>query len=705
MAALQKIRNHAALLITIVAVALAAFVVGDALTSTSSIVGNSRNNVGSVNGKSISFQEFQAKEKSFSDAIKERYQRANQTAPSDAEIRNFVWEKFLNSSLISNEMEEVGMTVTEKEIYDATRSGAYPMLRQIPLFYNENGQYDINRVQQFFAFIDKPYSEDEQEAAAQDQNRQYWAYWEDQISQQMAQEKLLSIVLSAVSTPNTIVDIVNKNQSELKDVIVLKKNFSEQELTSDITDEDIKSKYEQVKDEKFKTKGYRSVKLAIFNVSPSEKDYADTKDVAEEIRESLKTANQEEVRSLFAEASSQEYPFSNVYRSESSLNRLFSDFALSAAKDSVSPIQFVGGHFVMAKQMGAVKIVPDSANISLIVIADQNKDVLSSRADSVLAVLKSGSKFEDVAQSVSLDPQSAARGGEIGWIQEGSQFAVTDFDDKVFAAKKGDVLVFDTDGNPVKFIVKVNDLTKPVKKANVAVLGIKLEPSSATDKDVYQIANRFCVDNKSLQSFEAAADSQGIQLRQVPEMDKNQSEIYVVPNGREIVKWAWNKETSLNDVSSVFSFQDMYVVAALYDAVEEDEMYKPLTNESVRSEVELLAKNAARAKIIVADMNNADVNTTDTLKGIGMNSNYVVSVGNEPEIVGAISSTPVGSETKPLVGSNGVYKFKVIAANPVEGMSVNVETLDRKAMSQVYSGLFKSMQDAADVTDNRANFY
>ncbi len=704
MAALQKIRNHAVMLITIVAVALGAFVVGDALNSTSSIVGNSRNNIGSVNGKTISSQEFQAKEKAFSDIIKERYQRAGQPAPSDADIRTSVWNRFLNNSLIESEMEEIGMTVTEKEVYDVTRSGAYPMLRQIPLFYNENGQYDINRVQQFFAFLDKQ-TEDSQEIASQEQSRQYWAYWEEQIMQQMAQEKIMSLVLNAVSTPNAIVDIVNKNQAESKDVLVIKKNFSEQELQSEISEDDIRAKYEQVKNEKYKTDGYRSVKLAIFNVQPSKEDYADTEDAANEIRESMKGANEEEVRALFAEASSQEYPYSSVYRSASRIENSFADFAMSAAKDSVSDIKFIGGHFVMAKQMAPVKTASDSANISLIVIADQDKDALSKTADSILAVLKSGSKFEDVARTTSRDPQSAANGGEIGWIQEGSQFAVNDFDDKVFTAKKGDVFTFDIEGNPVKFIVKVNDVTKPVKKAKIAVLGMKLEPSNTTVKDVYQIADRFCVDNNNLQKFEAAADSQGIQLRSVPEMDKNQSEIYVIPNGREIVKWAWNKDTELNSVSKVFNFQDMYVVAALYDAVDEDEKYKPLSNKDVHDDVAELAKNAAIAKLIVADMEKAEVNSVDTLKSININANYIPMIGDEPSVVGSIIGTAVGSETKPIVGSHGVYKFKVIAANPSNLTSVSIESLDRKVMSQVYSNMFKSLQDGADIVDNRANFY
>lgn len=154
MAALQNIRNHATLLIGIVAVALAAFVVGDLLTSTSSIIGRERSIVGSVNGKEISIVEFNEKEKQFSDIVKQQY--AGQQAPHEGEIRNFVWNKFINDALIESEMEEIGMAVTNEEISELVSSASHPMLMSIPLFRDQNGRFNPSQVSAFLQYISMP---------------------------------------------------------------------------------------------------------------------------------------------------------------------------------------------------------------------------------------------------------------------------------------------------------------------------------------------------------------------------------------------------------------------------------------------------------------------------------------------------------------------------------------------------------------------
>ena len=51
MASLQRIRNHGALLITIVGLAMLAFILGDFLNSGSSFFNRSRENVGVIEGQ------------------------------------------------------------------------------------------------------------------------------------------------------------------------------------------------------------------------------------------------------------------------------------------------------------------------------------------------------------------------------------------------------------------------------------------------------------------------------------------------------------------------------------------------------------------------------------------------------------------------------------------------------------------------------
>ena len=250
MAALQNIRNHATALIGIVALALGAFVVGDLLTSTSSIIGRNRSIVGEVNGKEISIVEFQEKEKQFSEIIKQQY--AGQQAPHEGEIRNYVWNKFINDALIESEMEEIGMAVTNDEIKDMLSSANHPILRNVPLFRDQNGRFNPSQVSAFIQFINMPEeSLNDNQKAQQQQLKAEWSYWKEQIKSQLAIDKLSSLVSNAVSYPKALCDIIDNFSTNEKNAVVIKKMYSSATNDIEISDADKKNMYEKIKKQYF----------------------------------------------------------------------------------------------------------------------------------------------------------------------------------------------------------------------------------------------------------------------------------------------------------------------------------------------------------------------------------------------------------------------------------------------------------------------
>ena len=70
MASLQKIRNHGALLITIVGLAMLAFIMGDFLNSGSSFFNRSRENVATIEGQDIHYTEYEAAKDQLTDVYK-----------------------------------------------------------------------------------------------------------------------------------------------------------------------------------------------------------------------------------------------------------------------------------------------------------------------------------------------------------------------------------------------------------------------------------------------------------------------------------------------------------------------------------------------------------------------------------------------------------------------------------------------------------
>ena len=100
------------------------------------------------------------------------------------------------------------------------------------------------------------------------------------------------------------------------------------------------------------------------------------------------------------------------------------------------------------------KKVEEQANISdadLQKVYDQKKDKFkadaqvrashillktSKEAQDVLAQLKGGAKFEDLAKKVSVDP-AGAKGGDLGWFGKGNM--IPEFEKAAFALKEGEL--------------------------------------------------------------------------------------------------------------------------------------------------------------------------------------------------------------------------------------------------------------------------
>ncbi len=703
MAALQNIRNHASLLIGIVALALLAFVVGDALTSTSTILGRARSIVGCVNGKEISIVEFNEKEKQFSDIIKQQY--AGQQTPHEGVIRNNVWNKFINDALIESEMDEIGMTVTNDEIRDLVSSANHPMLMSIPLFRDQNGRFSPSQVSAFLQYISMPSeSLDDSQKAQQQQLKAQWSYWENQIKSQLANDKLGYLVSNAVTYPSAICNIIDSISAKSKNAVVLKKFYSPASNDIEVSEADKANMYEKMKKQYFALNngGYRAVDAIVFSVKPSQQDYEDAKAAMEEMKEQIKHAEEADLKVIFSDPSST-FAYNNYYRSEKDIESSFQYFAFNAKKDSVSDVVFEAGDFMVARKMGDVKMAPDSANISLIVLAGKTKDEANQKADSIKKCISNGEKFEDLAAKHSLDQSTAAKGGELGWVKEGFPLGTDDFDSKVFGgAKKGEIFTFSMDENPMVFVVKVNDLTAPVKKSKVLVYGSKLEPSTDTYTDMYNAANKFIIDNNTKAKFIESAEAQNLEIVHLTPLSENDPYIQMLGqnNTREIIKWAWNHE--IGDVSGVFEVGDNYVVGTLANKV--DGEFVPMSEEYVASQVERKAKNEACAKKFVEELEKTnDFAGADTINA-NFKDNGIAMIGREPKLAAAMAALPVDAVSNAIVGEIGVYKIKVLDEHP-SSAKTNVASLNKELKGIVGSRMFESLRKNAEIDDNRANFY
>ena len=137
MAVLSKIRQRSALMIAVIALALFAFIIGDLFKSGS--FSSTSKDVGSINGKDISFEDFRIKVSN----VEKSGQGITATAAA-----NRVWEQEVSVALLTSEFDKLGLRVGEKHIIEILK--ADQNIGQNPMFLNAAGMFDLAKFKEYF---------------------------------------------------------------------------------------------------------------------------------------------------------------------------------------------------------------------------------------------------------------------------------------------------------------------------------------------------------------------------------------------------------------------------------------------------------------------------------------------------------------------------------------------------------------------------
>ena len=130
MAVLQKIRQRSLLLILVIGFCLLAFIIGDLFNNGN--FSSTSKDVGSINGKGISFEDFRIKVSN----VEKSGQGITAT-----QAANQVWDQEVSISLLTAEFDKLGIRVGENHIMEIFK--ADQNIGQNPTFLNAAGKFDI----------------------------------------------------------------------------------------------------------------------------------------------------------------------------------------------------------------------------------------------------------------------------------------------------------------------------------------------------------------------------------------------------------------------------------------------------------------------------------------------------------------------------------------------------------------------------------
>ena len=181
-------------------------------------------------------------------------------------------------------------------------------------------------------------------------------------------------------------------------------------------------------------------------------------------------------------------------------------------------------------------------------------------ADSLLAGINSGSlNFDAVASSFNYDVVASMKGGDLGWFKSG--MLAKPFEDYCFRQSTGSTgLVFTNFGY---HIINVTGQRGAVPSVQLAQVFRRVNVSKETEQNIYTQAAEFA------KAIQAGEDAQSVSNRfNVPLLpNKNTAAtdqtIVGLGESREVIRWAFNAERSLNEVGVINNNYQNYVVTQL----------------------------------------------------------------------------------------------------------------------------------------------
>lgn len=698
MAILQKTREKAGLAISIIiALALLSFIVDPSTLESAVQMMSSKNNVGEINGKAVSYMDFQQDIENFTTINEMVTGTTAQNEQQQEQIRNAAWQNLLDKYLFTKKASEAGIKVGEDEM-KALLAGdmVSPVISQNPAFMDENGVFSKTALQNFISNV----SQDNTGRLAA-----YWNYIQNTVGTQQYYAKYGSLF----------------NQSNVQNPLMLKKAIEENNVTTNVdfvmvplgftTDStivvsaaDIKKYYEDHK-QMFKQNASRDIEYVVFEVKPSEADIQATSEAMDNLYEEFSTTDA--MKSFLAKNS--EKSLDERWYKDGELNVVNPDvntFVFSNASGTSPVYKDNNNVFYAARIMDSAQI-PDSVYVRHILLRGTNQAHL---ADSLLNVLGKGENFSNLAASYSDDTQSAYDGeqGNLGWMTQ--NYMVNGFN-PIFTAQVKKPFILKTQYGT--HVIEVTKRTAPVAKKQVAILSKTALASNETFNEYYSKASKFAnIAAGSYQNYLAAVDSCGAYSHPVNGVLESTSNYGAIDQAKEVTRWIFDNK--VGKVSPIITVNNNYFFITTVKGIHNEGIatlseVSPMINQQLYGEL-ASAKAAAGIAEKIKGLNDLQT-IADTLhsivsSGVDVRFASLAGQGLDPKFIGAVAVAPEGQICGPVAGTIGTYVFKV---NSRETESFYTEEDAKNAAAQMNSYasqmILPVMMQEAEVKDYRARFF
>lgn len=713
MAALGKVRSKGVLLICIISLGLFAFIAEEAFRSCESSSNDARQQVGEVLGEKISVTDFQKLVDEYTEVIKMQQGQENLNEDQLNQVKDMVWNTYVQTKLVENEAKKLGLTVTDTELQNVLIEGTNPMLMQTPFFNQQTGRFDANALKKFLAEYKTQGKTNPQLAKQYETIYKYWTFIEKSLRQQLLAQKYQGLFAHCLLSNKVEAQMAFNDQNEESQIQLAALPYSSiDDNKVQISDADLKAKYDEVKGRFKQYVESRDIKYIDVQVKASAADRA---------------ALQKEFAAYDTELASAADPSDLVHKSGSLISYLGVPVSKDAFPNDIAQrldsmavgstskvVENKGDNTLNIIKLVAKQQLPDSVQFRQIQVAGANAQETAKRADSIYTALKSGADFEVIAKKY-------GQTGEKAWLTTRQYQSAPSLDKntKDYINSLNTMAVNEvknialTQGN---LIVQVVDRKAVISKYTAAVIKKNITFSKDTYNAAFNKFSSFVSANLSAEDLVKNAAKAGFTVQERKDVTTAEHNLAGIRSTREAMRWLFEAKKG--------------AVSPLYECGDNDHMlivmlnninnvgYRSLEDAQVKEYVKGEVMKDKKAEMLLAKLNG--VKSVDAAKAKGATIAavnqvtfaapvFVAATGaSEPALSGAVAATAKGKFSKaPVKGNAGVYVFQVVNKTKRPGKfdaATMMQQLRQKEM-QMAGNFMNELYIKAKVVDNRYLFF